>query len=138
MIDPKAPAAPVEVVTPIKPSEALRLGRLIRPEKCTGSWTRGDNAACALGAMEAIREEGLLIPTDIAVASIDNTLESASARPPLTTVHIPKYEIGILALRKLHQMIEGEDLRALSTANSLCARLVDHSYSYRFGMEIAS
>jgi DNA-binding LacI/PurR family transcriptional regulator len=63
----------------------------------------------ALGAMEAIREAGLRIPNDIAVASIDNTLESAYARPPLTTVHIPKYEIGILALRKLHQMIEGED-----------------------------
>jgi DNA-binding LacI/PurR family transcriptional regulator len=63
----------------------------------------------ALGAMEAIREAGLLIPNDIAVASIDNTLESAYARPPLTTVHIPKYEIGVLALRKLHQMIEGEE-----------------------------
>jgi hypothetical protein len=45
--------APLEEVTPIRPSEALRLGRLVRPEKCTGSWTRGDNAACALGAMEA-------------------------------------------------------------------------------------
>lgn len=63
----------------------------------------------ALGAMEAIREAGLRIPKDIAVASIDNTLESGYARPPLTTVHIPKYEIGVLALRKLHQMIEGED-----------------------------
>jgi hypothetical protein len=47
-----SPAAPVETVTPIKPSEALRLGRLLRPVKCTGSWTHGDNAACALGAMD--------------------------------------------------------------------------------------
>jgi LacI family transcriptional regulator len=63
----------------------------------------------ALGAMEAIREVGLNIPNDIAIASIDNTLESGYARPPLTTVHIPKYEIGVLALRKLHRMIDGED-----------------------------
>lgn len=63
----------------------------------------------ALGAMEAIREAGLRIPDDIAIASIDNTLESGYARPPLTTVHIPKYEIGILAMRKLHRLIKGED-----------------------------
>jgi DNA-binding LacI/PurR family transcriptional regulator len=63
----------------------------------------------AFGAMEAIREAGLSIPHDIAIGSIDNTAESAYTRPPLTTVHIPKYEIGVLALRKLHRLIEGEE-----------------------------
>ncbi len=63
----------------------------------------------ALGAMEAIREFGLQIPADISIASIDNTRESAFARPPLTTVHIPKYEIGLLALRKLHDIIQGRN-----------------------------
>lgn len=63
----------------------------------------------AFGAMEAIREAGLSIPGDIAVGSIDNTMESGYTRPPLTTVHIPKYEIGVLALRKLHRLIEGDD-----------------------------
>jgi DNA-binding LacI/PurR family transcriptional regulator len=63
----------------------------------------------AFGAMEAMREAGLRIPDDIAIASIDNTFESGYARPPLTTVHIPKYEIGVLAMRKLHRLIEGED-----------------------------
>ena len=63
----------------------------------------------AFGAMEAIREAGLKIPDDIAIASIDNTLESAYTRPPLTTVNIPKYEMGILALQKLHRLIQGED-----------------------------
>ena len=63
----------------------------------------------AFGAMEAIREAGLNIPGDIAIGSIDNTLESGYTRPPLTTVHIPKYEIGVLALRKLHRLITGEE-----------------------------
>lgn len=63
----------------------------------------------AFGAIEAIREAGLSIPGDIAIGSIDNTMESGYTRPPLTTVHIPKYEIGVLALRKLHRLIEGED-----------------------------
>ncbi|MBL8117419.1 MAG: substrate-binding domain-containing protein [Anaerolineae bacterium] len=63
----------------------------------------------AFGAMEAIREAGLNIPGDIAIGSIDNTMESGYTRPPLTTVHIPKYEIGVLALRKLHRLIEGSE-----------------------------
>jgi DNA-binding LacI/PurR family transcriptional regulator len=49
----------------------------------------------AIGAMDAIREAGLRIPNDIAVGSIDNTRESQFLRPPLTTVHIPKYELGL-------------------------------------------
>ncbi len=63
----------------------------------------------AFGAMEAIREAGLSIPGDIAIGSIDNTIESGYTRPPLTTVHIPKYEIGVLALQKLHRLIEGNE-----------------------------
>jgi DNA-binding LacI/PurR family transcriptional regulator len=69
----------------------------------------------AFGAMEAIREVGLRIPNDIAIASIDNTLEGAYARPPLTSVNIPKYEMGVLALRKLHRLIQGEDTIPVKT-----------------------
>jgi LacI family transcriptional regulator len=64
----------------------------------------------AIGAMEAIREAGLRIPDDIAIGSIDNTRESQFTRPALTTVHIPKYEIGVLAMQKLHRIIKGEEL----------------------------
>jgi DNA-binding LacI/PurR family transcriptional regulator len=69
----------------------------------------------AIGAMDAIREAGLRIPEDIAIGSIDNTRESQFMRPPLTTVHIPKYEIGMLATQKLHRIIMGEDTTAFKT-----------------------
>ena len=62
----------------------------------------------ALGAMEALQEEGWRIPEDIAIASIDNIVESAYTRPPLTTVHLPKLEMGILAFQKLHHLITSE------------------------------
>jgi DNA-binding LacI/PurR family transcriptional regulator len=62
----------------------------------------------AIGAMEAIREVGLRIPDDIAIASIDNIHESAYCRPPLTTVHIPKREMGVLAFQRLHHLITGD------------------------------
>lgn len=69
----------------------------------------------AFGAMEAIREVGLRIPQDIAIAGIDNTVESAYTRPPLTTVHIPKFEMGVLALQKLHRLIQGSDTVPVKT-----------------------
>ncbi len=62
----------------------------------------------AFGAMEAIKEAGLRIPEDIAIASIDNVADSAFGRPPLTTYRIPRYEMGVLAMQKLHRAIVGE------------------------------
>lgn len=44
-------SAPVEEVTPIKPSEALRLGRLVRPYESPGVLFADGIAACAIGAM---------------------------------------------------------------------------------------
>src|SRR5690606_22029791 len=72
---------------------------LAQPEHPTAVIAISDKTA--FGAMEAVREAGMRIPGDISIASIDNTLESGYTRPPLTTVHIPKYEIGVLAMQKL-------------------------------------
>lgn len=69
----------------------------------------------AIGAMEAIREAGLRIPDDIAIGSIDNTRESQFTRPTLTTVHIPKYEIGVVAMQKLNRIIMGEEMTAFKS-----------------------
>jgi hypothetical protein len=46
-----APAVAPETVSPIKPSEALRLGRLTRPLRSARLLFAGTDAACALGAM---------------------------------------------------------------------------------------
>lgn len=63
----------------------------------------------AMGAMEALHTAGWRIPEDMAIASIDNIAESAYTRPPLTTVHLPKLEMGILAFQKLHYLITSEN-----------------------------
>ena len=62
----------------------------------------------AFGAMEAIKEAGLRIPEDVAIASIDDVVESAYTRPPLTTFRVPKYEMGVLAMQKLQRLIANE------------------------------
>lgn len=64
--------------------------------------------ASAFSAYEAIKEAGLRIPHDIALVSIDDVAESAHTRPALTTFRIPRAEMGIFAMRKLHRLISGE------------------------------
>jgi hypothetical protein len=44
-------SAPVEVVTPIKPSEAIRLGCLLAPRQAFGRYGDGIEEACATKAM---------------------------------------------------------------------------------------
>jgi hypothetical protein len=51
MIEVETIPVPVEPTTPIKPSEALRLGRLVRPLETEGALWDGTDKACALGAM---------------------------------------------------------------------------------------
>jgi len=48
----------------------------------------------ALAAMRAIRLEGLRVPDDISVIGFDDIEAAALSDPPLTTMHVPNYEIG--------------------------------------------
>ncbi len=66
------------------------------------------NDLCAEGAIRAIRATGLSVPEDIAVVGYDDTWFSTMTQPPLTTVHMPIYEMGELAARMLISRLEGQ------------------------------
>lgn len=59
----------------------------------------------AFGAMQALQEEGIVIPRDIAIMGFDNVAQSAHTSPPLSTVEVPKSAMGILAMSRLHELI---------------------------------
>jgi len=65
------------------------------------------NDSVAIGAMKAIHEVGLKIPKDIAIIGIDDIEMSAFVRPALTTIHVPKIELGRFAAKILIDRIEG-------------------------------
>ena len=65
------------------------------------------NDNMAIGAMKALRQEGLRIPEDIAVTGFDGN-EMAEFMG-LTTVDIPNYERGYLAAQFLLQNIAGNE-----------------------------
>jgi LacI family transcriptional regulator len=52
------------------------------------------NDLMAVGAMREIRERGLRVPEDISVTGFDNVKLSQFCYPALTTVHIPRDQIG--------------------------------------------
>jgi len=60
------------------------------------------NDLMALGAYDAIRKSNLRIPEDVAVVGFDNVeMLAAQIHPPLTTIELPMFEMGQLAVRML-------------------------------------
>lgn len=63
------------------------------------------NSLLASGVLQAIRERGLAIPEDIAVASFDDTSWAKLIDPALTVIEQPTYEIGRTATEMLIKRI---------------------------------
>ena len=73
------------------------------PEPPTAVFAVSDRAA--FGAMEAIKDAGLVCPDDISVVGIDDVRDSAYSTPPLTTFSVPKYNLGKTAVLILHNLM---------------------------------
>lgn len=67
------------------------------------------NDPAAFGAMKAIREAGLKIPDDIAIAGFSDDIRAELMPEPLTTVRQPAYSLGKKSAEKLIRTIENED-----------------------------
>jgi LacI family transcriptional regulator len=60
------------------------------------------NDMMALGAYDAVRTSNLRIPDDVAIVGFDNVeILAAQIHPPLTTIELPNFEMGQLAIRML-------------------------------------
>ncbi|MCL4876421.1 MAG: LacI family transcriptional regulator [Anaerolineae bacterium] len=78
----------------------------------TAIFTATDEAA--IGAMAAVRDHGLTIPQDIAIASIDNIEIASMIRPALTTVDVPKRILARYAIQSLMTQKDFPDQRQVS------------------------
>lgn len=68
-----------------------------------------DNDIIALGAMKALSEYGIRIPEDVSVVGFDDLSYSSISDPPLTTIRVPKQEIGRAAVRRIRDMLAGPE-----------------------------
>lgn len=73
-----------------------------------------ENDLMALGAMNAIHEAGFKIPKDFSIIGHDGIALGEMIYPMLTTLELPRYEIGKAAARILMEMENGTNENSLS------------------------
>jgi len=61
----------------------------------------------AIGCMEALRRAGIRVPEDVSIAGYNDLLLVDMLNPPLTTVSVPQYEMGVTAARLLLARMTG-------------------------------
>ena len=56
--------------------------------------------------MSALEESGVRVPEDVSVLGIDNIFFAFLARPPLTTISVPREQLGVKAFEALDRMLK--------------------------------
>ena len=82
-----------------------------------------DNDMIALGAMKAMWECGIRIPEDVSIVGFDDLTFSSIANPPLTTLRVPKQDMGRVAVRRLRDMMK--DAPGLRLKTQVCTEFVE-------------
>lgn len=65
------------------------------------------NDLVALGVLSRVREVGVGVPEDLSIAGIDDIPQSRFAAPPLTSMSVPRTEIGRQAWNRLRDVVDG-------------------------------
>lgn len=60
----------------------------------------------AIGAIQWAHQNGYNVPRDIAIVGFDDIADSGFTVPPLTTVHVYKHQLGLIAAERLVHRIE--------------------------------
>lgn len=95
---------------------------LLRGEAIDGVFAANDQMA--IGTMKAIREHGLKIPEDIKVIGYDNTFVASIVHPSLSTINVPKFQLGTSAAELLMERMErpGRDIKNIDLPVQLITR----------------
>ncbi len=59
------------------------------------------NDSMAIGALSALRDEGIQVPQDMALAGFDDVPIAAYLTPSLTSVHVGIHDLGALAIKRV-------------------------------------
>jgi DNA-binding LacI/PurR family transcriptional regulator len=72
----------------------------------------GAGDSLAIGAIVGVRQAGYTVPGDVSIMGIDDLPQAAFLTPPLTSMHVPKREIGMVALDLLRDALSGPPMPA--------------------------
>ncbi|WP_413450903.1 LacI family DNA-binding transcriptional regulator [Georgenia phoenicis] len=99
--------------------------RVMRDLLATGEEIDGLFAAndlTAVGALRALREQGLRVPDDVAVVGFDDVPIAVDADPPLTTVRQPLEAMGRQMARMLIDLADGDQATSMTLEVALVPR----------------
>ena len=65
----------------------------------------------AMGVIKAATESGIHVPGELSVVGYDDIEMSNLCSPALTTIHQPKYQVGLEAVRMLMQGLGKSEIR---------------------------
>ena len=83
------------------------------------------NDLTAIGIISELKAQGLRVPQDVSVIGLDDIFLASQADPPLTTVALPRREIGELMMNMLLQLFKpGRDEDALPVVERVETSLV--------------
>jgi LacI family transcriptional regulator len=87
--------------------EAVRriLGASPRPSAIFAS-----NDSMAIGALSALRDAGVHVPGEIALAGFDDIPVCAYLSPSLTSVHVGVHDLGVLAIKNVLHAVEEKEV----------------------------
>jgi len=63
----------------------------------------------AIGVVQFLKEKGISIPNDISVIGFDDVEADLSLDPPLSTVSVPKYEMGIEVMKLMADLLKNKE-----------------------------
>jgi LacI family transcriptional regulator len=67
------------------------------------------NDSMAIGALSALREVGVSVPKEMALAGFDDIPIARYLSPALTSVHVPISDLGAMAIQKLLHVMRAKD-----------------------------
>ena len=103
------PTHMVEAANKFTIEEGRRAFRRLLAKDNSFSAIVAGNDLLALGCMDAMRDMGLMVPENISITGYDDILFLERMSPALTTVLVPKYEMGCQATKTLLEIIDGEN-----------------------------
>jgi LacI family transcriptional regulator len=75
-----------------------------------------DNDIIAISCIRALREAGYHVPNDVSVIGFDDIPASSLIEPSLSTMRVPKKNLGILAVERLLKRINGDKSESIRIA----------------------
>ena len=64
----------------------------------------------AVAVVNAAIDHGINVPEDMQVVGMMDTSYATICRPPLTTIHVPVYDMGAIAIRLLTKILNHEEI----------------------------